>query len=292
MIMNKLILGTAQLGLNYGINNIYGQPSLDNSLNILEKANNLGIKYLDTAESYGNAHSLINKYHIEYPEKKFLIFDKISYNKNNKIEDFEKNFEYNLSFLKINSFHGFMFHSVNIFYQNIYIYKNLIKLKKNGSVKNVGISVYTNSEILKIINDGYEFDFIQMPFNVFDNEFQRIEVINKMMDHKIKIHVRSIFLQGLFYMERNLLPKKLKPLKKYLIELDMLCKKSKISIDELLISYVKNKKYIDKIIFGIDNLDQLNNNIKIYNKNISAAYEVIDQIEIKNKDLLNPVNWQ
>ena len=65
MIMNKLMLGTAQLGLNYGINNIYGQPSLDNSLNILEKANNLGIKYLDTAESYGNAHSLINKYHIE-----------------------------------------------------------------------------------------------------------------------------------------------------------------------------------------------------------------------------------
>ena len=61
---SKLILGTVQFGLNYGINNTIGMMSEDKVFELLENAYDLGITTLDTAEAYGNAHSVISNFHI------------------------------------------------------------------------------------------------------------------------------------------------------------------------------------------------------------------------------------
>ena len=68
---NKLILGTAQMGLDYGINNLSGKVSKNKSIEILEYAFDNGIRILDTAEVYGNAHEIIGFYHKLNPNKKF-----------------------------------------------------------------------------------------------------------------------------------------------------------------------------------------------------------------------------
>ena len=51
-MVKKIILGTAQFGLNYGINNKNNKPNLEEILNI-EFAYSNGIRTLDTADSYG-----------------------------------------------------------------------------------------------------------------------------------------------------------------------------------------------------------------------------------------------
>jgi aryl-alcohol dehydrogenase-like predicted oxidoreductase len=51
-LINKLVLGTVQFGLPYGINNKTGQPKLSESLEILKEAKRNGIEWLDTAEAY------------------------------------------------------------------------------------------------------------------------------------------------------------------------------------------------------------------------------------------------
>ena len=57
--MPEICLGTAQFGMNYGITNEFGQISNQEAKNLLLKANNSGIKYLDTAQAYGNAEKII-----------------------------------------------------------------------------------------------------------------------------------------------------------------------------------------------------------------------------------------
>ena len=52
---NKIILGTAQFGLDYGINNQNGKVSDKDVDQILNYAFESGIKELDTASSYGNS---------------------------------------------------------------------------------------------------------------------------------------------------------------------------------------------------------------------------------------------
>lgn len=49
----ELCLGTVQLGMNYGIRG-QKQPSIDESMRILDYATHNGITSLDTANAYGN----------------------------------------------------------------------------------------------------------------------------------------------------------------------------------------------------------------------------------------------
>ena len=57
----KLVIGTVQYGINYGINNTKGIPSDSEILEIFDLAENNSIKYLDTSISYGNAEERIAK---------------------------------------------------------------------------------------------------------------------------------------------------------------------------------------------------------------------------------------
>ena len=73
---NKLILGTVQFGLKYGINNTIGKLKKDEVLSLMKVAYNSGIRILDTAEAYGNAHQLIGDFHNKNDNLKFKIITK------------------------------------------------------------------------------------------------------------------------------------------------------------------------------------------------------------------------
>ena len=75
--MNKIILGTVQMGLPYGVNNSLGKVSVNDSISILDKAHDSGVRILDTAKVYGDAHKVIGEFHNCFPEKKFNIITKL-----------------------------------------------------------------------------------------------------------------------------------------------------------------------------------------------------------------------
>ena len=54
MAKSEIVLGTAQLGMDYGIANAAGQPSEDTSREIIQIAWKNGIRCYDTAQAYGN----------------------------------------------------------------------------------------------------------------------------------------------------------------------------------------------------------------------------------------------
>ena len=57
----KIILGTAQFGMKYGINNHDGILNDENLKNLLIKAKHQQIIYIDTALDYGNAQKRLGK---------------------------------------------------------------------------------------------------------------------------------------------------------------------------------------------------------------------------------------
>lgn len=56
---SKLILGTVQFGVNYGINNNAGQVTQTEVNRILEYAAENGIEKLDTSSAYGNSEEAL-----------------------------------------------------------------------------------------------------------------------------------------------------------------------------------------------------------------------------------------
>ena len=76
-MISRIILGTAQIGLHYGINNETGKLKLSESIALLDTAFNMGIRVLDTAEAYGNALEIIGLFHAKNPDKKFYAMPHI-----------------------------------------------------------------------------------------------------------------------------------------------------------------------------------------------------------------------
>ena len=59
MKVSRLVLGTVQFGMNYGVANTHGKPSYETVKDILRKALDNGITTLDTAAGYGDSEEVI-----------------------------------------------------------------------------------------------------------------------------------------------------------------------------------------------------------------------------------------
>ena len=289
---SKLILGTVQFGLRYGINNTIGKLTEDQVFELLETAYDLGVRTLDTAEAYGNAHSVISNFH-KQSKKRFNIISKYSSSNFDYPIDLVERIQVHCSNFNVNYLEGYMFHSYNDFKMNINNDPNVLdNIKNSGLVKKIGVSVYSNDEIEDLLNFK-NINLIQLPFNLFDNEYQRKEILEKVKKRNIEIHTRSVFLQGLFFKDINTLTNCLLPLKNNLSKLSLILKNYNISMESLALNYPLNKTYIDKVLIGVDSLEQLKNNIKATENDFDKSiYEKIDCIQIKNTKLLNPSNWK
>jgi aryl-alcohol dehydrogenase-like predicted oxidoreductase len=288
---SKIILGTVQFGLNYGINNSNGVPNQIEINQILDEAFQNNIKILDTAEAYGNAHDVIQAYHLN-SKNRFEIITKYNSLRTDLPSGLLLRVKKIIKSLKVENLYCYMFHSYKDFKQLYSLFeKEILELKKNGLIKKLGVSIYSNEELYDLLN--YEhIDVIQMPFNLFDNVYQREMAIKKAKLHKIEIHSRSTFLQGLFFKKRNTIPHKLKPLLPYLEAIDEYAAFNKHDLNTLSLCYVKSQKFIDNFLIGVESLEQMKKNINSYDNHLSnGLIEKINSIEIKELELLNPSNW-
>jgi aryl-alcohol dehydrogenase-like predicted oxidoreductase len=281
---DKLILGTVQFGLNYGINNTKGKPEKENVFQILSYAYESGIKYLDTAELYGNAHDLIGEFHKKYPEKKFEIITKFPYEFGSTLEDKINTY---LDQLRVNHLHAILFHSFESYVNHSTELKGKIK-----NVDKIGVSVYTNEQI-EVVTKDININIIQIPFNLFDNINHRGNVLLKAKQKNKIIHTRSAFLQGLFFMKKDNKNKIRVKLEKELEIISNVCSKYSISVGSLALNYCLNQPSIDGVLIGVDNLSQLEENISYLNSDISDLYiNDINTIKIEDAEILNPSLWK
>jgi aryl-alcohol dehydrogenase-like predicted oxidoreductase len=287
--MSKIILGTVQMGLDYGVNNNKGKISLEESHQILLKAYISGTTILDTAEAYGNVHKLIGNFHKKNPRHKFNIVTKVPHSiEANSIEIKVKEY---LEDLGVNSIEILMFHSFDSFKSNQGAVYKLLELKSKGLINHIGVSVYTNEQ-LEYLVDNDDITVVQLPFNLLDNYSVRGDLLEELKLKGKIIHSRSAFLQGLFFKKSSDENKIVQKLQSELETLNQLIIQSNCTMEELALSYCLFQKNIDNVIIGVDSLDHLNSNIKASSYNIDDnTIMKINSIKIKDLDLLNPSLW-
>lgn len=286
--INKLILGTVQFGLNYGINNMKGKPSFDEVCTILDDAISSGITMLDTAPAYGDATKVIGRYHGSR-ETRFEIISK--FHAHNSGKNIAEELIAELEILQVPSIEVYLFHSYADYYNNPSALSCLIQQKEEGKIKKIGVSIYTNDQFKEIIKNR-NVDLVQLPYNLLDNERQRGDLIRQAKDRGLMIHTRSAFLQGLLFMDPENLPNKLSPLQSYLKEIRNVAGEIEIPVGALALQYVLNNKLIDGVIIGVDTIEQLHENIRMSTHPIdSSVLDRISRIMVKESELLNPVNW-
>ena len=286
---NKIILGTVQFGLDYGINNKLGKPNFKQSCEILSKAFDNGITTLDTAEAYGDAHNIIGGFHNINPSKKFDIITKIPHG-SDLTNIYQKVCNY-LKDLNVDCIDTLMFHSFDTYIKSLNDFKLVSKLIDNNLVNKIGVSVYNNIQIEKLL-DNEKIKVVQLPFNLFDNTNRRGEYIKKLKVAGKITHTRSAFLQGIFFknpMDFNFIVRKLS---NELTFLNQLSDKYNVPIGSFALNYCLSQKDIDQVIIGTDSINQLEQNIEFTKLDLEdSLLEEINSIFIKNEKLLNPSLW-
>lgn len=275
--MNKIVLGTVQFGLQYGVNSA-GRPSQDAVKSILTAAAQGGICTIDTSSAYGNAEEILGE-SLVAPD----VFNIISKYPKGEISVAEM-FNNSLNHLRVKQLYGYLLHHFEVYKNNLAIWDDFVALKESGKVKKIGFSLYSPEELELILKNGSPFDLIQIPFNIFDRKF--LPYMKELHEKGVEIHVRSTFLQGLFFKDRNALPERLIPLRPYLLQLDEFSKESGLCISEMALNYNLQNPYIDGVLIGVDNIEQLQTNFA------SVKDTPVDiEINVKEQELLNPVNW-
>jgi aryl-alcohol dehydrogenase-like predicted oxidoreductase len=120
----QLILGTVQLGMNYGINNLSGKPPLEESFEILNTAWDNGLRVLDTADVYGEAQLIIGKYH-QQSNHRFMVNSKFKKSSLSVDQQLDKILEE----LQTDNLNIFFYHDFNDFVTNPDLFPGLLKLK-------------------------------------------------------------------------------------------------------------------------------------------------------------------
>ncbi|MCW3111119.1 MAG: uncharacterized protein JWQ09_5625 [Segetibacter sp.] len=288
-MIDKLILGTVQLGIPYGINNSTGQPGVSQAMEILDFAKLVGITTLDTAKAYGNAIEIIGAYH-KKSGSRFKIINKFHAEK----ENLEKEIRKELNVLGSDHFEAYLFHSFSDFENaSTHTLNTISKLKQENIILKIGVSVYGNDQFEKAIQSSF-IDVIQLPYNLLDNDSQRGNLIAEAKHKGKELHVRSVFLQGLFFMEADRIPVKIEKLKPYLEQVRKIAESESLTVHELALGYVLQNNSINKVLIGVDSLAHLKMNVKAVEKIRNSSLVLLQKINalhVKETDLLSPVNW-
>ena len=173
--MGKIILGTAQFGLDYGINNNTGKPNYTEVKSILDCAYNNNINFLDTAEAYGNSHEIIGNYH-ENSDNKFQVITKYCPARLDLPKNISERINHHLKILNISNLYCYMFHNYDDFKDYFNLFKlELLELRSRGIIKKIGVSLHNNDNINDVL-ENKEIGLIQLPYNLFDNKSKREKV--------------------------------------------------------------------------------------------------------------------
>ena len=282
----KLVIGSAQLGMNYGLFN--NKKINRKEFKKIEKlVLSSKINFIDTATSYGNSEKIIGNSKL----KKLHIITKIKLpsKKNIHIRNWvSKEISRSLVKLKINKIYGVLIHNYkDLLGKNGKNYLlSLQELKRKKIIRKIGISVYNPQEI-KSIWKFWKPDLIQAPFNPLDNRILESGWINILKKFKVKIFVRSIFLQGLLINENNsfVINKNSKIL---LNKFRNWCFKNNVSLLQACLHFIKQFKKIDYLVVGFNNYNQLKEIIDVFKK---KQINVPRKFSTKKINLIDPRKW-
>ncbi|MBT3235630.1 MAG: aldo/keto reductase [Bdellovibrionales bacterium] len=284
----KLALGTAQLGLPYGITNKNGQVSRDNAREILNLARKNMMDTLDTAISYGESETCLGQVGVN----SFKVVTKLPAIPE-EIKDIalwvRTEVQGSLKRLNLSSIYGLLLHSPQQLCgpKGEDLAKSLEYLKSEGIVKKIGASIYAPSELDSIMSV-FNADLIQAPFSLVDRRLFTSGWMHKLHACGVELHIRSVFLQGLLLMSREDIPKKFNAWARLWDRWHEWLRDNDIPADQACISFVQEFSQVDKVVTGVENAQQLNQLTQ------SAKYPkkaVWPDLSCLDEYLINPSNW-
>ncbi|MCR4325585.1 MAG: aldo/keto reductase [Patescibacteria group bacterium] len=292
-----LVLGTAQLGMPYGLNNTRGMPSEDEAFAILDVAHAGGIGVLDTAYAYGTAEDVVGKWlGSRKLGGKVRVISKM---KPHVLKDYpdgaraadivREEVAKSLQRLGLESLDAYLLHSPHYIYIS-HVVDGLRKIKEEGLVENIGVSIYDETEALHAVEIGM--DYVQIPYNVLDRRLHDTDFFKLARKKKVTVFARSPFLQGLLLMEPERIPPHLSHARSLVERFQEIVARHNLSPAEAALIFARTRSRADYVVFGVESLSQLEEDIRSGSmKDDALARELEENFQDTSRGIVNPSLW-
>lgn len=293
---SKIILGTVQLGMPYGLGRWKDMLMPESeAFAILDAAWEMGITTLDTSPDYGVAEARIAKYLKVNKSKPFQIVSKIKQIPSD-IVNVKLKFK---SYFDACPFAGFeACSSLSVLlHKEADIYRpevldELDAAVQRGQIMQWGVSVY--GEAFAIDAEKIETCLlIQLPFGVLNQSFARSGCIDCIGSKTTLLHARSLFAQGLLFLENDSLQDlspEIKDIVNHVAKMASLSSQSKM---QLGLRFVLSMAQINSAVLGVDTVEQLSELAKVITdplkkNDISLLARLF---ELAHQDAVRPEMW-
>jgi len=305
-VHSEMTLGTAQLGMQYGIANWTGKPNEQQASQIVRRAIAHGVTTLDTARAYEDSEfvlgrslggawrsraEVITKLDLpatlseSAPASVVRAAVKASVHRSCEALQTQR-----LPTLLLHSWaHRRAWHEA--------AWKQLMELRDEGVIGKLGASVYEPWEAQAAFED-LDVLHLQIPYNILDWRWQSagIDQIARGRPDVI-VHARSALLQGVLALPPDRWPKEegfdsihcVQRLEEFAANFQ------RESIIDLCFAYVRSQSWICSVVVGCETEEQLDHNLEIFCKE-KLSEKCCDQLKDAFSgvpaSLLNPSNWR
>lgn len=304
----RLVVGGAQLGMNYGIANVQGRPRQASATTMLKTAIANGVAFVDTAHAYGASETTIGAALGGGWSERIRVVTKLAplddCRQDSVAADLRARVDASVyeSCVRLGrpALDVLLLHrAAHLDAWGGAVWKRLLELRGAGRVRTLGVSVQTPAELENAL-EADDVRFVQMPFNLLDWRWQdavrKLQGVRRRRD--VTVHARSALLQGLLrsrdrsHWQRAHVPEP-EPIWDWL---DAVARSyGRADAVDLCLGYVRAQTWIDGIVVGMESFDQLIENIRNFN---AAALDSAQVAKIESSrprlslDALDPACWQ
>lgn len=205
-IHSEMVLGTSQLGMDYGRTNTAGRPAEGECVRIVRAAVEHGVTHLDTARAYGDSEARVGaaleggwaaRVHVltkldplaRLPEDadRARVADAVDASVLRSCRE-----------LRTASLPTLLLHrAAHRTSHGGAVWARLLALRAEGVIGRLGVSVQTTDEAADALTDP-EVKHVQLPFNLLDHRWRRAGIDALLRERPdVVVHARSVLLQGL-----------------------------------------------------------------------------------------------
>lgn len=260
----RIALGTVQFGLSYGVANSVGRVAAEEVAKILARAREAGIDTLDTAIGYGDAETVLGSvgmggWHVitKLPALPTEIGeDKIGRWCRSAVMG-------SMARLGAERLDAVLLHHPAdlVGSRGSGLARALHSLREEGLCTAVGVSIYGPEDLDALSSElplaNLPLDVVQAPGNVLDRRLEQSGWAARLTDRGTRIHLRSVFLQGLLLLHPDQLPPRLSHLSMQLNPWRNWLSDTGSTPLEGALRFALSRDYADRLIIGVDGLSHL-----------------------------------
>lgn len=291
LVTSRLVLGTAQWGMRYGIANRSGRPATAAIETMLQTASDAGVWTLDTARAYGDSEEIIGA--LTAGDPRWTVVTKIPplrRERDARAAAFAS-LEASRRALRRDRLDIVLLHDpADRSAAAGEVWQDLCALQSRGGIGTLGVSAITPDDAMREIQEP-SVGAMQLAASLFDQRLRRRGFFGAERTLSTRIFIRSVFLQGAAHVEPDALPAFLAPLRESLERIRSWAQRRGCSIADVFIAYARDVLGHD-IVIGCDTPEQLAANLHAFS---AAADGAIGEVEALVADLpdtvLSPPLW-